>query len=304
MSGLWVLGVLLGRGLTIKIPILKATPKMIVDLLRCVEINRSNIPEMKNCIHNSLQKISGSKKKRNIRSDVYGIAFPSLRKLRLIVDRGQFLQINSNGKLLLKSYSSGGKGQFKFEFGRILLEIDKRKAKVIESLLEGKKNGQALTFNQLVALLIRKGVETHEKDERLRKWLPFLKDVNLISNRNNSSLEINLKLLKEYEAAKTNTPFKTFVKQFFDEYEKLEIKEGIYVPIYKLEMAVGSSLIQKGYFFNTFDFQNYLIGLLNEYSSLDRKKIVLSEPGKREEEGIYVGKSYYYYISIYDMQRG
>jgi len=287
-----------------KILIMKAAPYMILELSKCVEKNEGNIPDMKNCIHSYLQGLSDREKQRNIRSDVYGITFPSLRKLKLIIGRGRFLQLNSNGKLLLKSYSSGGFDKFKYQFGRILYEIDKRKCKVVPSLLEISKREKrdTVTYKQLVSTLTNKGVETCEKDERLRKWLPFLEYVDLIKKPEKTNLMVNLKLIKDYKLRKPTAPFKLFEETLFEEYKKSEVRDGIYVPIYKLVMKVCTTLIQEGYFFSTYDFEASFVALLNKYSSLERKKILLSQPGKREEEGIYIDNTYYYFISIYDIK--
>lgn len=277
---------------------------MILGLLKCIERNEGNILSMKNCIHSYLQRHSHRKKQRNMRSDVYGIALPSLRKLKLIAGRGQLLQLNSNGKLLLKSYSSGGVAEFKYQFGRILHEIDKKNCKVIPSLVEisERENRNVVRYEELVSTLLNKGIETYEKDERLKKWLPFLEYVNLIERMDKTLFQVNLKLVKEYRLKKPTAPFKLFETTLFEEYERLEAKEGIYVPIYILIMSVCSKLIEKGYYFNTFDFEKFFVDLLNKYGSLEKKKILLSQPGKREEEGIYVDNTYYYFISIYNIE--
>lgn len=287
-----------------KILIMKAAPYMILNLLRCVERKVGNIPDMKKCIHSYLQGLSGRGKQRNIRSDVYGVTLPSLRKLKLIIGRGRFLRPNSNGELLLRSYSSGGFDEFRYQFGRILYEIDNRKCKVIASSLEvyEREKRNTVTYKELVSTLASKGVETHEKDERLRKWLPFLEYVDLIEKTGRTDFKVNLKLVKDYKLKKTTVPFKLFEKTLFEEYKKLEIREGIYVPIYKLVMRVCTRLLQEGYFFNTYHFETSLVALLNKYSSLEKKKILLSQPGKREEEGIYIDNTYYYFISIYDTE--
>jgi len=288
-----------------KIPILKAAPRMILGLLKCIEENEGYTLNMKNCIHGYLQRLSGEEKQRNIRSDVYGVALPSLRKLELIIGRGRFLQLSSNGRLLLRSYSFGGFGEFSYQLGRILYEIDERKCKIISSLLEVSsrmRKQDVVTHGHLVSTLSKKGIDTHEKDERLRKWLPFLEYVGLIKTINKGLFKVNQDLVRNYKLKRTPAPFELFEKILFEEYEKLEIREGIYVPIYMLRENVCTQLIGKGYSFNTFDFEIFFVALLNKYSSLERKKILLSQPGKREEEGMYVNNTYYYFISIYDVR--
>lgn len=274
---------------------------MILDFLRCVDQNKGKIPEMKNCIHNYLERLTN--KKRNIRSDVYGIALPSLRKLKLIVGRGKLLQLNSNGLLLLTSFSSGGKIEFEFQFGYILYQLDKKNGRIIDCLLEEteKEEEKNITYQQLVTNLLHKKVETSKEDERLKKWLAYLEYVNIIQI-NGDSIRLNQTLIATYRSNKRFPPLNIFEDFFFAEYKKLENNEGIYVPIYQLIMNVCFKLITEGYPFTTFDCERGLEYLLKRYSSLEKKKIILSEPGKREEEGIYVGNSYYYYISIYDVE--
>jgi len=288
-----------------KIPIIKATPRMILELLKCIEANAGNILDMKNCIHTYLQRLGGKEKQRNVRSDVYGITLPSLRKLKLVIGHGGFLQLNSNGRLLLRSYSSGGFDEFRYQFGRILYEIDERQCKVVSTLIQvsdriPKQN--TVTYGHLVSNLAKKGIETHEKDERLRKWLPFLEYVGLIKKIDKDLFQVNLKLVRTYNLKRTPAPFELFEKILFEEYENLEIREGIYVLIYRLRENVCTRLVEKGHSFNTFDFEIFFVALINKYSSLERKKILLSQPGKREEEGMYVGNTYYYFISIYDVR--
>jgi len=204
--------------------------------------------------------------------------------------------------LLLRSNSSGGFDEFKYQFGRILYEIDKEKCKVIPSLLKAsnQEKENTATYKRLVSALVNNGVETHEEDERLRKWLPFLDYVDLIEKTGKASFRANVKLIENYKLKKPTASFQSFEEILFEEYEKLETTEGIYVPIYKLVMSVCDKLIERGYFFNTYDFKTSFVTLLNKYSSLERKKILLSQPGKREEEGIYIANTYYYFISIYD----
>jgi len=288
-----------------KIPIMKATARSILGLLECIDGNEGDIGGTKDCIHQHLQKLSVKERQRNIRSDVYGVALPSLRKLQLIIGHGSFLRLNCNGKLLLKSFSLRGFDEFKSHFRRIIYEIDNRKCKVISSLrevLDSKPNHDAATYEQLVSSLVKKGIETHENDERLRKWLPFLEYVDLIKTVDENSLHVNFDRVRDCERKGVSAPFELFERLFFEEYEKLEVKEGIYIPIFALRDNVCIQLIEKGHFFNTFDFEKLLIILLGKYSSLESKKILLSQPGKREEDGMYVDNTYYYFISIYDVK--
>jgi len=288
-----------------KIPIMKAIPEMILELLKCIEENEGNVFDMKNCIHDYLQRFSGKEMERNIRSDVYGITLPSLRKLQLVIDHGNFIRLNSNGRLLLRSYFTGGFDDFKYQFGRIVYEIDERKCKVISSLIEvssrlPKQN--AVADRDLLSSLLKRGVETYQRDERLRKWLPFLEYVNLIEIKNKDRFQVNIELVENYKLKRAPASFELFEKILFEEYGKLKVKESIYVPIYMLREKVCNLLIEKGYSFNTFDFELFLVAVLNKYSTLKRKKILLSQPGKREEEGMYIEDTYYYFISIYDIK--
>lgn len=294
----------MGADSRMKIPIIKAAPRMILELLKCVAENEGNVLDMKNCIHTYLQTLSGKDRPRNIRSDVYGVTLPSLRKMDLVIGHGHFLQLSSNGRLLLRSYSSGGFDEFKYQFGRIIYEIDVRKCLVIPSLLEisGSKEHNAVKYGQLVSKLREKGIGTHEKDERLRKWLPFLRYVDVIKTIDKDLFRINIELVRSYKLRRTPAPFELFEKTLFEEYEKLQIKEGVYVPIYMLKENVCAQLMERSYPFNTFDFEIFFVDLLNKHRSLDRKKILLSQPGKREEEGMYVDNTYYYFISIYDVK--
>lgn len=291
-------------GIPAKLPMMKARPKMILGLLECVQKNEGNVLGMETCIHSFLQSHSGKQKERNVRSDVYGVTLPSLRKLKLIVSHGQLLRPNSNGRMLLRSYSQDGFNGFKYDFGRLVYDIDEAECMLISSLRDSLQGTMlnSVSYEDLVLALAKKGIDTSQKDERLRKWLPFLKFVDLIRDVDEGRLAMDLQLIEEYERRKNTVKFETFEKMVFDEYDKLETKEGVYVPIFVLEERTCSKLIDDGNLFSTFDFERYLIMLLRKYSSLKKKKILLSKPGKREEEGVYVDNAYYYYISIYDVE--
>lgn len=287
-----------------KLPIMKATPSMILGLLECVQKSEGNVLGMEICIHSFLQSHAGKQKERNVRSDVYGVTLPSLRKLRLIVGHGQLLKPNSNGRMLLRSYSQDGFIGFKYHFGRIVYDIDEAKCMLISSLRDSLQGTMldSVSYEDLVLTLTKKGIDTSQKDERLRKWLPFLKFVDLVRDVDEGRLGMNLQLIEEYELGKNTVKFETFEKIVFEEYDKLATKEGVYVTIFVLEERTCNKLIDDENFFTTFDFERYLILLLRKYSSLKKKKILLSQPGKREEEGVYVDNAYYYYISIYDVE--
>jgi hypothetical protein len=286
-----------------KIMIMKATPRMILGLLQCIDKNEGNISNMKNCIHMHLERFGGKKKQRNVRSDVYGVAFPSLRKLKLTRGHGQLLKLNCNGKMLIRCDSIGGTEEFRYHFGRILYEIDEATSKVLSSLAEVSDGirPNPMTYGQLVQTLTRKGIDTFEKDERLRKWLPFLEFVGLVIEQQ-QGLQANLALMEEYKAERATVSFDKFEKLLFEEYGELQKKEGIYVSICMLVERTCARLRETGEFFTTFDFERYFADLLNKYSSLQERKILLSQPGKREEEGIYIDNTYYYFVSIYDVK--
>ncbi|MCW4011126.1 MAG: hypothetical protein NWF05_10990 [Candidatus Bathyarchaeota archaeon] len=286
-----------------KLFVVKAQPATVLGLLKCIDQNEGNTDNMKMCVNLHLQKCSGKTKKRNLRSDFYGITLPLFRKLKLISGHGRFLRLNSNGKLILRKFYDGGFEEFKHHFGRLILEVDKANCRVVSSLIELSSRGLVTVgYPALVEILAQKGISTSDKDERLRKWLPFLTYFELVKEEN-TVFQVNSSLINRFVAERDLVPFNVFEKVIFEEYEILEAKEGIYVPIHELMEAACVRLIEKGFPFLTFDFSRYLSNLLKKHSSMVEKKILLSQPGKREEEGIYVDDTYYYFISIYNVKK-
>jgi len=142
-----------------------------------------------------------------------------------------------------------------------------------------------------------------KKNEGLRKWLPFLKYVSLVNYELNfKEIEPNHTLIARCIQESNSAPFSEFAESLFHEYRLLSAKNTVYVPIHALRRRTCNKL--KEFYFTTFDFERYLIRALDEYRSLTKKKIILSEPGKREEEGLHLRGGYYYFISIYDQAGG
>lgn len=275
-----------------KIPSTKAAPEYLPDLLKIIDRNTGNIENMKREIHEYLLNKS-SRGKRNEYNSVYAIAFPTLKRLELIQNKGADVSLSQDGKLLLKRFNEKGLNEYKKLFAKILLRVDKEKAHVVGNLISFDK--ETASFEEIVNHLRENGVDTNLKDDRLRRWLRFLLYVDFIKDFDKKFI-INKSQIKSIEKVKKPVNFDAFLDVLTQEYNKLKIKNrgNIYVKIPELERQVCEKIEN----FTTFDFREYLKKLKNH--KIIGKKIIFSKPGARETGGIKIDNVYYYYISIYE----
>jgi len=278
---------------TNKIPSTKASPEQILDLIRIVRKYSGDIEAMKAEIHSYLLNKS-TKGKRNAHNSVYAITFPTLRRLGLIDNKGRNICLSHDGKLLLNIYSKQGILEYKKAFAKVLLRIDFEKAYVIKCLLVWKKD--SISIGELSDLLKKERIDTSSGDDRLLRWLRYLKFVRFIEPSDNK-IKINHFQIKAIKEDRVKVTFNKFVYIIIEDYNRIKTKNrgSIFVKIPELEHYVCNSLFKLN--FTTFDFRNYLKRLKNE--KFKNMKIIFSKPGAREENGITIDGIYYYYISIY-----
>ncbi len=279
-----------------RIPSTKASPDLLIDLMKIIDKHTGNLELMKKEIHKYLldKSVRG---KRDEYNSVYAITFPTLKRLELIDGKGSEVHLSPDGRTLLDIFEKDGILQYKKNLAKLLLRIDAEKALVIENLLL--LNKPKISLKELVTALKDAGVETSEKDDRLLKWLRFLKFVDFIENDGKDFL-INAFQIKSIREGKKPVDFNTFLDALFDEYQKLVIKNrgNIYVKIPDLQRRVCERLGNLR--FTTFDFRDYLIKL--KRTNIRGKKVIFSKPGAREMGGLKIDKAYYYYISVYKIE--
>lgn len=277
-----------------RIPSTKASPDLLVDLMKIIDKHTGNLELMKKEIHKYLLEKS-TRGKRDEYNSVYAITFPTLRRLELIEGKGSEVHLSSDGKILLDIFEKNGILQYKKNLAKLLLRVDAEKAHVIENLLI--LNKREISISELVAALKKAGVDTNENDDRLLKWLRFLKHVDFVDYEDVNSIAVNTFQIKSIREGKKPVDFDTFLDALFEEYQKLVIKNrgNIYVKIPELQRKVCTRL--ENLHFTTFDYRDYLTKLRT--TNIRGKKVVFSKPGAREMGGLKIDKTYYYYISIY-----
>ena len=277
-----------------KIPSTKASPADVFNLLKIIEEHTGNIDAVKSKIHEYLLKKS-RRGRRDEYNSVYAICFPTLRRLNLISAKGSNVHLSPDGKTLVNVSETRGELEYKKYLAKIILRVDFEKAHVAENLIDYKDN--YISFEELTKLLISKGIDTHDKDDRLKKWLRFLRFVNFIEEKE-EKMRINKFQINAILNAPQVIDFNKFLEAFIDSYEKLKTKSrgSKYIKIPDLEREV---CLRFGKFnLTTFDFRKNLVKLRGK--KLNKKKILFSKPGAREEGGIKIDGVYYYYISIFE----
>jgi len=279
------------------IPSTKASPDLLVDLMKIIDRHTGNIELMKKEIHRYLLEKS-TRGKRDEYNSVYAITFPTLRRLELIDGKGSEVHLSSDGKILLDIFEKNGVLHYKKNLAKLLLRIDAEKAHVLENLLV--LNKSEISIGELVAVLKKAGVETNDNDDRLLKWLRFLKHVDFVDYEDVNSITVNIFQIKSIMEGKKPVDFDTFLVALFEEYQKLVSKNrgNVYVKIPELQRKVCTRL--ENLHFTTFDFRDYLTKL--KTTNIRGKKVIFSKPGAREMGGIKIDKTYYYYISVYETE--
>jgi hypothetical protein len=279
------------------IPSTKASPDLLVDLMKIIDRHTGNIELMKKEIHRYLLEKS-TRGKRDEYNSVYAITFPTLRRLELIDGKGSEVHLSSDGKILLDIFGKNGILHYKKNLAKLLLRIDAEKAHVLENLLV--LNKSEISIGELVAVLKKAGVDTNDNDDRLLKWLRFLKHVDFVDYEDVNSITVNIFQIKSIMEGKKPVDFDTFLVALFEEYQKSVSKNrgNVYVKIPELQRKVCTRL--ENLHFTTFDFRDYLTKL--KTTNIRGKKVIFSKPGAREMGGIKIDKTYYYYISAYETE--
>ncbi len=277
-----------------QVPSTKAAPEDIIHMLKIVKANVGDIETMKKEIHAYLSERSRTGR-RDPYNSVYAICFPTLRRFRLVKNRGSRIQLSSDGEALVRVWDKHGVLRFKKLFAKILMRVDFDEAGVIRTLQKLKR--PLVRHGVLVDALVRNGVRTDTKDDRLKRWLRYLRYVDFINTRN-GKIKVNGFQIKSILQEGEKVSFRLFLKSLFRSYAEIksENRGSVYVKIPELEEQVCGELA--GYDFTTFDFREKIIRVKS--MRIPGKKIIFSKPGAREEAGITIEGNYYYYISIYE----
>ena len=278
-----------------RIPSTKASPSDVIELIKIVKEFTGNIDVMRKKIHEYLLKKS-RRGRRDEYNSVYAICFPTLKRLDIIKGKGENVHLSPDGEALIRTHEDKGPLEYKKLFAKIILRVDFEKAHVLENLVNFNK--EHVSLEELVQYLQSKGIDTNEKDDRLKKWLRFLKFIEFIEEED-GKIRINKFQINSILYGKKVINFNKFLNVFLSSYEKLQSKSrgSKYIKIPDLEKEVCLRL--QDYNFTTFDFRVSLKRLRRR--RINNNKILFSKPGAREKGGIKINGIYYYYISIFNI---
>ena len=276
----------------IKIPSTKSAPEDIVPFLKILDSNFGNVEKMQDEIHRYL--LDKSKRvSRDKENSFYAIAIPVLNRLELIKGHGDDFEITKEGKILVQQMDVNEEKGKKI-FAQIILRIDDEKAQVVKVLQQ--INSKHVDLETLVEKLKEMGTDTHNKDSRLLTWLTLLNYSQIIRYKN-QTIQFNKEQVKGLKKD-PNVSLEEFEKVLYTSYDLLKKKArgSVYISIPELQDSVVEQLGEKG--LTSFHFRDYLLRLLKKENTT--KKIMFSRPGSRQEGGIKIKNTYYYFISLYD----
>ena len=228
----------------IKLPIIKENRlDVLVKALKCIDSSPYNRYKQKDCIFKLYPHKSDLTSEQKDKSIYRGMILTSLRHLRLITGRRDNIRINTNGKLL--SFSSTLNSEFQEKLLRtIICELDINLFQYLELFNESLE----LPNTKYVALLLNKinAVSDRQKIERITRWSSILKQVSLISEKDDI-----ITLNKEFHGeCAQNLDFNridlnTFIVSVLECYEKLSFKSAGVLEINKLRTEVALDFIKK-----------------------------------------------------------
>ena len=276
-----------------KIPSTKLNPRDILPIIEIIQKNEGNIEAIKDKIHSYLSNVS-EKGKITERNAVYALAFPTLKRLNLLVGKGEQIRLSVDGRMLFRVYETKGIDAFNRKLAYIIFRADKESADVLGAIKDSRK--EHLSKREIASKLIEKSIETSVADDRLTKWLRILKYVRFIDKVDNlyTFNDYQLSAVKR-ESAKV--PLDVFFNKLLQAHHKLTRERGgnPFIPIPEIEREVCSQFVDEG--FTTFDFRRHLSELKGK--TIDGYTVVFSRPGSRESKGLRIKGEYYYYIAIF-----
>lgn len=276
-----------------KIPSTKLNPRDILPIMEIIQKNEGNIEAIKEKVHSYLSNIS-EKGKITQRNAVYALAFPTLKRLNLLIGKGDRIRLSVDGGMLFRIYETEGIDAFSRKLAYIIFRADKESADVLGAIEDSRK--EHLSKREIALRLVEKGIETSVADDRLTKWLRILKYVRFI-DKVDSLYMFNNYQLSAVKRESVKIPLNVFFNKLLQAHRKLtrERRGNPYIPIPAIERQVCSQFADKG--LTTFDFRRHLSELRGK--TINGYTVVFSKPGFRESKGLRIKGEYYYYIAIF-----
>ena len=286
--------------MSIEIPAVKLRSELVFDMLDIIDRFQDRPQKMREEIIRYYRSKSIREKPPSPKNIVRAVTFPSLRHLDLLEGYWPKISLNPNGIIVLKAYRLSGGSAAKRKFGLIFHRVDKRKGRVIKTLLSLAGKNDTTEFSRIASSLRRKfRVKTQKEkrvlNDRLKRWLSYLKYIGFV-DQEGEMVKVNKSIIESCAKGKrVEISDKHFIEVLIDKYKELVREEGVrsvYIPIPSLRNAVCRETgMLKDEFYDK---------LRSIRFTTRRYSILLSEPMLRQKGGISLGNKYYYYISIYE----
>lgn len=284
------------------IPALKAPANKVIGLIKIVHRWTGDRKPMDDAIVKYLRDVSGASRPNLIRA----YAVPTLSHLGFVEGRGENLRCSPDGESLVNAAQQGLDADLR-RFGYLLHTLDSEKGlQVLSELADMQADEKPVSRDDLVTRLWTKhhsqladqGLTLTMLADRLAKWLAYLKYVRFIDLRD-ANITLNpAQIEASWTANKVEVAGELFRRLLFEGYEGLKSHAmgSVYVPIPDLRRYVAKHLLEQGTPISEAQFDD----LLRQQPRVTEEHVILlSPPGRRSDGGIWIGKDYYYYVSIY-----
>ena len=273
------------------LPSLKAKPKLIPFVLRCIRDNPGNYRNMEECVATLWQERSQRVKRPTVRNSLRAVFGPSLRHLQLIRGEGDSLILMPEGKNVLNRYENEGEAAFKNVFAKHFIRLDRDEGMGV--LFELQELGEPVSVEFLLKHLRVKNPDSQITEDRLRKFLLYCSYLDLVKF-GDRKVELRESQFENYlHGIDVKLSPGEFIDALTREYDKLRsgIHGSPYVAIPDLRDSVCEATgISLDYFYET---------LKNIPKETSQYLIHLTEPMQRKSGGIRLAGRYLYYIALY-----
>lgn len=288
------------------IPALKTPANKVIGLVEIVHRWAGNRKTMDDAIVNYLRDVSGASRRNLIRA----YAVPTLSNLGLVEGRGENLCCSPDGESLVNAAQQGFDVGLR-RFGYLLHALDSEKGlQVLSELADMQADEKPVSTDALATRLWTKyhsqltgqGLTPTMLTDRLAKWLAYLEYARFIDLRDANIMLNPAQIEASLAANKVEVRDELFRRLLFDGYEELKSHAmgSVYVPIPDLRRYVAEHLLEQGTPISEAQFDD----LLRQQPRVTKEYVILlSPPGHRSNRGIWIGKDYFYYLSIHPMRR-
>jgi len=284
------------------IPALKTPVNKVIGLVEIVHRWTGNRKPMDDAIVKYLRDVSGASRRNLIRA----YAVPTLSHLGLVKGRGENLRYSPDGESLVNAAQQGFDAGLR-RFGYLLHTVDSEKGlQVLSELTDMQADEKPVSRDDLGTRLWAKyrsqlaeqGLTPAMLADRLAKWLAYLEYVRFIDLRDTNIMLNPAQIEASLAANKVEVTDELFRRLLFEGYEQLKscTMGSVYVPIPDLRRCVAGHLLEQGMPISEAQFDDLL---RQQPRVMEEHVILLSPPGRRSDGGIWIGKNYYYYVSIY-----